>query len=99
MGIFAQNGVYAFFSAAFVPVFFGIFTKTQNKWIPIVASLVAITTHFSVYYLELTPYMEGMAVKNPAIASAIALILSTLTGLVIYAIKPMNQKTLEYAST
>ncbi|MDF0715417.1 sodium:solute symporter [Muricauda sp. 334s03] len=97
VGIFAQNGVYAFFSAAFVPVFFGIFTKTQNKWIPIVASLVAITTHFSVYYLELTPYMEGMAVKNPAIASAFALILSTVTGLIIYTVKPMNQKAMEYA--
>jgi len=98
VGIFAQNGVYAFFSAAFVPVFFGIFTKTQNKWIPIAASLVAITTHFSVYYLELTPYMEGMAVKNPAIASALALILSTVMGLAIYAIKPMNKKVQKYAN-
>ncbi|MDF0708844.1 sodium:solute symporter family transporter [Flagellimonas okinawensis] len=97
VGIFAQNGVYAFFSAAFVPVFFGIFTKTRNKWIPIVASLVAITTHFGVYYLELTPYMEGMTVKNPAIASAIALILSTAVGLIIYAIKPMNSKQNEHA--
>lgn len=99
VGIFAQNGVYAFFSAAFVPVFFGIFTKTQNKWIPIVASLVAIFTHFGVYYLELTPYMEGMAVKNPAIASALALLLSTLTGLIIYAIKPMNKKMTPYVNS
>jgi sodium/pantothenate symporter len=27
VGIFAQNGVYAYFSAAFVPVLFGIFLK------------------------------------------------------------------------
>ncbi len=97
VGIFAQNGVYAFFSAAFVPVFFGIFTKTRNKWIPIAASLVAILTHFGVYYLELTPYMEGMSIKNPAIASALALIASTVTGLTIYVINPMNKNVHAYA--
>lgn len=84
VGIFAQNGVYAFFSAAFVPVFFGIFTKTQNKWIPITAALAAVITHFGIYYLELTPYMEGMAVKNPAIASALALMVSTALAAIIY---------------
>ncbi|RDY60801.1 sodium:solute symporter family transporter [Flagellimonas nanhaiensis] len=99
VGIFAQNGVYAFFSAAFVPVFFGIFTKSQNRLIPIIASIVAILTHFGVYYLELTPYMEGMSVKNPAVASALALLLSTATGIIIYIIKPMNKKHLEYANT
>lgn len=99
VGIFAQNGVYAFFSAAFVPVFFGIFTKTQNKLIPISASVVAVLTHFGVYYLELTPYMEGMTIKNPAIASAMALLISTITGLMLYLIKPMNKKILEHANT
>ncbi|WP_150451858.1 sodium:solute symporter family transporter [Arenibacter lacus] len=90
VGIFAQNGVYAFFSAAFVPVFFGIFTKTNNPYVPIVASLVAVVTHFGIYYLELTPYMEGATVKNPAIASAIALIVSTAVGTLIYVVKPMK---------
>ncbi|MFH4963418.1 sodium:solute symporter [Gaetbulibacter sp. M235] len=92
VGIFAQNGVYAFFSAAFVPVFFGIFTSTQNKWIPITASIVAVLTHFSVYYLELTPYMQNTNVKNPAIASALALIVSTTVGLIIYLIKPLKNE-------
>ena len=92
VGIFAQNGVYAFFSAAFVPVFFGIFTKTTNKYIPIVASIVAIVTHFGIYYLELTPYMKGATIKNPAIASAIALMVSTAVGTVIYFIKPMKDE-------
>lgn len=92
VGIFAQNGVYAFFSAAFVPVFFGIFTKTTNRYIPIVASIVAIVTHFSIYYLELTPYMDGASIKNPAIASAIALMVSTAVGTVIYVIKPMKSE-------
>lgn len=92
VGIFAQNGVYAFFSAVFVPVFFGIFTKTTNRYIPIVASIVAIVTHFGIYYLELTPYMEGATVKNPAIASAIALMVSTLVASIIYFIKPMKKE-------
>lgn len=96
VGIFAQNGVYAFFSAAFVPVFFGIFTKTTNRYIPIVGSIVAIATHFGIYYLELTPYMEGATVKNPAVASAIALMASTAVGTAIYVVKPM--KTKAYAS-
>ena len=96
VGIFAQNGVYAFFSAAFVPVFFGIFTKTTNRYVPIVASIVAIVTHFSIYYLELTPYMYGATIKNPAIASAIALLVSTAVGTVIYVVKPM--KTNGYAN-
>ncbi|WP_228850462.1 sodium:solute symporter family transporter [Aegicerativicinus sediminis] len=92
VGIFAQNGVYAFFSAAFVPVFFGIFTKTQNKTIPIIASIVAVITHFSVYYLELTPYMKGMAVKNPAVASALALIISTIIAMIVYVTNPMKNE-------
>tara|TARA_R110000868_G_scaffold216416_3_gene466557 strand:- start:27268 stop:28716 length:1449 start_codon:yes stop_codon:yes gene_type:complete len=92
VGIFAQNGVYAFFSAAFVPVFFGIFTKTQNKWLPIIASIVAVLTHFGVYYLELTPYMYSTSVKNPAIASALALIASTTVGIIIYLVKPIKNE-------
>tara|TARA_R110002096_G_scaffold436081_1_gene667026 strand:- start:6163 stop:7668 length:1506 start_codon:yes stop_codon:yes gene_type:complete len=96
VGIFAQNGVYAFFSAAFVPIFFGIFTATKNKWIPIIASVVAVLTHFGVYYLELTPYMNKVAVKNPAVASALALIISTSVGLIIYLVKPMKNKVVQY---
>ncbi|WP_224490820.1 sodium:solute symporter family transporter [Robertkochia flava] len=84
VAIFAQNGVYAFFSAAFVPVFYGIFTKVQNKLIPVVGTLTALGVYYSVYYLELTPYMEGATTKNPAIASALALIISFLVSGVIY---------------
>lgn len=95
VGIFAQNGVYAFFSAAFVPVFFGIFTSTQNKWIPITASIMAVLTHFGVYYLELTPYMQHISVKNPAIASALALMVSTAVGIIIYVINPKTHEAVK----
>lgn len=81
VAIFAQNGVYAFFSAAFVPVFFGIFTRVQNKVLPITGTLTALVVYYSVYYLELTPYMHDVSPKNPAIASALSLVASfTISG-------------------
>ncbi len=85
VGILAQNGVYASFSAAFVPLLFGMFLKDVNKAAPIIASVVAIVVHFSVYYGRLTTYMEH-GTRNPGIASAIAIISSLVVGGIIYAI-------------
>ncbi|HQN55747.1 MAG TPA: sodium:solute symporter [Saprospiraceae bacterium] len=79
VGILAQNGVYSFFSAAFIPVLFGVFVKDAPKSSVIAASIVAIVVHFSVYYLGLTPYTSG-AVRNPAVASALAIVAAFLTG-------------------
>ena len=83
VGILAQNGVYAFFSAAFIPVVFGIFLRDVNKLIPITASVTALLVHFSVYYLRLTPYMQN-TVRNPGVASAMAIICSVAVGGVLY---------------
>lgn len=83
VAIFAQNGVYAYFSAAFVPVLFGMFLKNVPKIAPIAASATAIVVHFSVYYLELTSYMDA-PVKNPAIPSALAICSSVVVGGVLY---------------
>jgi sodium/pantothenate symporter len=91
VGILAQNGVYAYFSAAFIPVLFGIFLKDVNKIVPIVASVTALLVHFSVYYLRLTPYMQN-TVRNPGVASAIAIISSLAVGGVLYlALKRKSQ--------
>jgi sodium/pantothenate symporter len=91
VGIFAQNGVYAFFSAALVPVFMGIFYKNVPAYIPFAAGVVALVTHFSVYYLRLTPYMaEGT--RNPGIASALAIILAILTAGVLQALHTTKKK-------
>ncbi len=79
VGIFAQNGVYAFFSAAFMPVLIGVFRKDTPKWSAIAASVTAVVVHFSVYYMGITPYMQG-EVRNPAIAAALAIISSALVG-------------------
>ncbi|NMM47279.1 sodium:solute symporter family transporter [Marinigracilibium pacificum] len=85
VAIFAQNGVYAYFSAAFVPVIFGMFLKNVPKIAPIIASVTAILVHFAIYYLELTPYMDA-PVKNPAIPSAIAIVSSVITGSLFFII-------------
>ncbi len=83
VGIFAQNGVYAFFSAAFMPVLLGVFTKNTPRMAPIAAAVTAVIVHFSVYYIGITPYMQG-AVRNPAIAATIAILSSVLVGTTLY---------------
>jgi sodium/pantothenate symporter len=96
VGILAQNGVYAFFSAAFIPILFGIFFKNVKLIAPLSASIVALVVHFGIYYFLpflvteygfefgfFTKYLIG-AVRNPAIASASAIVFSTLTGLIIH---------------
>ncbi|MFN7117248.1 MAG: sodium/pantothenate symporter [Saprospiraceae bacterium] len=79
VGIFAQNGVYAYFSAAFVPVLLGIYFQNVSKIAPIAASVTAIITHFTVYYGGITWYMQG-AVRNPAVAAAFAIVAAVVVG-------------------
>jgi sodium/pantothenate symporter len=83
VGIFAQNGVYAYFAAAFMPVILGIFFKEVPVIAPFAASVTAIVVHFGVYYGRVTWYMQD-AVRNPAIAVTFAILASTLVGFSIY---------------
>lgn len=96
VGILAQNGVYAFFSAAFIPILFGIFLKDVKLIAPLSASIVAIIVHFGIYYFLpylvsdlgftfgfFTKYLVGI-VRNPAIASGSAILVSTVVGLLIH---------------
>jgi len=96
VAILAQNGVYAYFSIAFVPIVFGIFSKHTKLLPPLVASITAMIVHFSVYYLlpvlvakyELdfgffTKYLVG-EVRNPAIASSSAILISTIVGVCLH---------------
>ncbi|MCW8850815.1 MAG: sodium:solute symporter [Melioribacteraceae bacterium] len=102
VGLLAQNGVYAFFSAAFIPILFGIFLKDVKLNAPLAASIVAIITHFSVYYFlpllvseygfqfgYFTKYLVG-TIRNPAIASASAIVVSTVVGFIIH---KMNKRS------
>lgn len=84
VGIFAQNGVYAYFSAAFVPVLFGTFFKRVPGWVPFTSSIVAIVVHFVVYYGRMGSYMQA-DVRNPAIAATFAILSSLIIGLILFA--------------
>lgn len=106
VGIFAQNGVYAYFASAFVPVIFGIYYKKMKRSVAMAGTLIAFAVHFTVYYLLpylvtnwnlnlgfFTKYMEG-PVRNPAIACSTAVIISTVSVLIMIAIsKSMELKT------
>ena len=82
VAIFAQNGVYGYFAAAFVPVLFGTFLKNVPKIAPIVASATAIIVHFTIYYGGFTPYMKT-AIRNPGVPAAIAITTSVAVGILV----------------
>ena len=96
VAILAQNGVYAYFSAAFIPVIFGIFFKRIPTRIPFTATVTAILVHFLIYYgmeplvnagLNLgffTKFLTG-SVKNPAIAASTAILASSAVALLMLA--------------
>ena len=107
VGILAQNGVYAYFSAAFVPVLFGIFLKKVPKAASIVASFTAVVVHFGIYYFLpylvktfnvdfglFTKYLVG-TVRNPGIAASSAIIISVFVGLILYFVLKKN-KTIDH---
>lgn len=83
VGIFAQNGVYAYFSAAFIPVLFGIFFKRVPLAVPVTGAIVAVVVHFGIYYGRITPYMQE-AIRNPGVAAALAICTSFIISMGIY---------------
>lgn len=83
VGIFAQNGVYAYFSAAFVPVLFGIFLKNTPSAAVFGASLTALLVHFGTYYGGVSVYLQG-PVRNPAVAATYAILASVAVGLILH---------------
>ena len=84
VGIFAQNGVYAYFSAAFVPILFGMFLKGTSKAAVITASLVAIVVHFSYFYGNLGVPFTIATGQNPGVAAAMAITASIISGGIVY---------------
>ncbi|HQI39742.1 MAG: sodium:solute symporter [Ignavibacteriales bacterium UTCHB2] len=84
VGIFAQNGVYAYFSAAFVPILFGMFLKNTPKSAVITASLVAIFVHFAFFYGNLKVPFSIATGQNPGVSASIAISLSVIVASIIY---------------
>ncbi|MCB0283508.1 MAG: sodium:solute symporter [Calditrichaeota bacterium] len=87
VAIFAQNGVYAYFAAAFVPIVFGMFIKEMPKIIPITASVVAVVVHFIMYYGKLPVPLTISTGENPGVAAATAIVASLITATVLYNVK------------
>lgn len=90
VGIFAQNGVYAYFSAAFVPILFGMFFKDINKLSVISASIVAVIVHFSFFYGQIKVPFTVATGENPGVAAAMAILSSVIVGAVIHLIQRRN---------
>jgi sodium/pantothenate symporter len=93
VAIFAQNGVYAFFSITFIPIVFGIFVKNVELRASLAGSITALVVYFLVYYGLpylvnnhladfgfINRYLSG-TVRNPAIAASTAIIFSFIVGL------------------
>ena len=96
VAIFAQNGVYSFFSIAFIPIVFGIFIKDTSLKTAVTGSITALIVYFLVYYVSpwminslgfsmgyFDKYFTGK-VQNPAIAAATAIIISLLVSLTVH---------------
>jgi len=99
VGIFAQNGVYAYFSAAFVPILFGMFFKGVSLRAVFVASVVAVLSHFTMYYAMLPVPFTRATGENPGVAAAVAIVLSLLTVFVIQALEGKSLKAVEDVPT
>ena len=84
VGIFAQNGVYAYFSAAFVPILFGMFIKNIKKNAVILASATAVIVHFSFYYGKIKVPFSVATGENPGVAAAMAIISALIAGSITY---------------
>lgn len=87
VGIFAQNGVYAYFSAAFMPILMGMFLKNVPLSAAVGASSSAVIVHFSMYYGQLPlPYTLADG-ENPGVAAAVAIVSSVVVGLALYLLR------------
>jgi sodium/pantothenate symporter len=80
VAIFAQNGVYAYFGAAFVPILFGMFWRDAPRQAAMAASVTAIAIHFPMHYLNLPVPGTAATGQNPGAAAAVAILASVLVG-------------------
>ncbi len=91
VAIFAQNGVYAYFAAAFVPILFGMFIKDVPKLAPILASTSAIIIHFAMYYGKINVPFTAATGENPGVAACIAIVISIIVGLITLKFSKVKQ--------
>lgn len=95
VGIFAQNGVYAYFAAAFIPISFGMFLKNVRTAAPFAASVTAIAVHFTMYYGKIAIPFSAATGENPGVAAAVAIIAAALVGAAVQRLtRPSMEKRL-----
>lgn len=82
VAIFAQNGVYAYFAAACIPVCIGLFFPKAHSLTALAAAIGAVVIHFSIYYLRIGTYMQ-METRNPAIPATIAIVSAIVLALIV----------------
>ena len=87
VAIFAQNGVYAYFSAAFVPIILGMFVKRTPKAAAVGAAVTALLVHFTMYYGKVTVPGTSATGENPGVAAAVAIVISVVVGAVLTLLK------------
>lgn len=90
VAIFAQNGVYAYFSAALIPVLFGIYLKGIPTYTVAIPAVLAIVVHFSVYYGRIGGYMQEET-NNPAVAATFAILVALVSGGILYAFSRLKK--------
>lgn len=86
VAMFGQAGVYGYFAAAFIPIFFGMFLKRVPLVAPFAASIVAIIVHFTMYYGKVAIPFARSSGENPAVAAATAILAAVATGSILYLI-------------
>lgn len=84
VAIFAQNGVYAYFSAAFVPILFGMFLPRTPRVAAIGAALAALLVHFAMYYGKVGVPGTAATGENPGVAAAVAILVALAVGTGLY---------------
>ena len=80
VAIFAQNGVYAYFSAAFVPILFGMFLPRTPRAAAMAAAGTAVLVHFVMYYGKVAVPLTSATGENPGVAAAVAILAAVLVG-------------------
>ena len=97
VAIFAQNGVYAYFSAAFVPIMFGMFIRRTPRRAAVAASVTALVVHFVMYYGKVGVPGTSATGENPGVAAAVAIIASVCVGAALLGAAPAVTKGGEHA--
>lgn len=84
LGIYGQVGVYGLVLAALTPLLVGVLLKNSPIKLVWTASIVAVITHFILYFYgdELFPNL-GFTYANPSVTAALAIITVVLPTLII----------------